>query len=490
MFLWVMLMSPIVTGVACGLIGHPKIREIVHGIGSVITFVLVIGVVYEIAQKSVVMAANQFFYADSLSALVLAIIGIVSFTASLHSIGYMRQEVADGHLNDVQLRNYYLWLHLFIATMLFVPIVNNLGMMWVGIEATTVVSAFLVAIYRKAESLEAAWKYLILCSVGIAFALLGLVVLYSSSVQVYGAAEDRLNWTFLIHAAQPLPAHLLLLSFVLLLVGYGTKVGLAPMHFWLPDAHSQAPSPASAMLSGALLNTAFLAILRMFAIVMRMEGVAFVSHLVLLFGLLSLFVAFPFILLQQDIKRMLAFSSVEQMGIIAFGIGIGGETGLAAALLQMFNHAMAKSTLFLTAGNMTQHYQTKNMSRMRGALRSMPYSGPIFLLAAFAVSGAPPFSLFTSEFALTATAFVQGHWFVSALFLLIIAAIFGVMVYQSGRVVLGVAPSRSEIQERFGWRVAPLFLPLLFVFAFGLFIPREVQGLLQHAALILEGRAQ
>ncbi len=487
--LW-MVLTPVVTGLVCGVTRQQRIQEIFHLIGSVATFVLVLFVVWDLAQCGSITAMNQFFYADALSAIVLLIVGIVSFTASLHSIGYMQKEVVDGHLHDTQLRSYYALLHLFIATMLFVPIVNNLGMMWVGIEATTVVSAFLVALYRTAESLEAAWKYLILCSVGIAFALLGLVVLYSSSVQVYGAAENRLNWTFLSHVSQPLPTHLLLLSFVLLLVGYGTKVGLAPMHFWLPDAHSQAPSPASALLSGALLNTAFLAILRMFAIVIRMDGSLFVSHIMLVFGLLSLFVAFPFILLQQDVKRMLAFSSVEQMGIIAFGIGIGGEVGLAAALLQMFNHAMAKSTLFMTAGNMTQHYQTKNMRRMRGALRSMPYSGPIFLVAAFAVSGAPPFSLFTSEFALTATAFADGYWFVSALFLVVIAAIFGVMVYQAGRVVLGDAPHRAQGKERGGWRTIPLLLPLSFVFLFGLFIPHAVLELLQHAALILEGRAQ
>lgn len=487
--LW-MVLAPVLTGLACGITVQRQLRILFHVIGSVVTFALVLYVVWDLAQHGSMEAFNQFFYADDVSAIILAIVGIVSFTASLHSIGYMQHEVSDGHIKVNQLRSYYLLLHLFIATMLFVPVVNNLGMMWVGIEATTVVSAFLVALYRTAEALEAAWKYLILCSVGIAFALLGLVVLYSSSVQVYGPAENRLNWTFLSRVAQPLPAHLLLLSFVLLLVGYGTKVGLAPMHFWLPDAHSQAPSPASALLSGALLNTAFFAILRMFAIVMRMEGSVFVSHLVLIFGILSLLVAFPFILLQQDIKRMLAFSSVEQMGIIAFAIGIGGEVGLVAALLQMFNHAMAKSTLFMTAGNMTQYYRTKNMGRMRGALQSMPYTGPFFLIAVFAVSGAPPFSLFTSEFAISANAFATGHWFVTALFLIVLAAIFGVMVYQSGRVLLGSTPHKEMVKERAGWTTIPLLLPLSFVLVFGLFIPHSVIEVLQHAALIIEGRAQ
>ncbi|MCY0876421.1 MAG: hydrogenase 4 subunit F [Firmicutes bacterium] len=478
---------PLLTAAACGLISSARWREVVHIVGTLLSTGAVVWLVSTVMTRGPIADNNGFFLVDSLSALLLIIVTLVTLTGALHSIGYIRHDALHGELSPRQLRAYYTWFHMFVATMYFALIVNNLGIVWVAIEGTTITSAFLVALYRKAEALEAAWKYLMLCSVGIAFALLGLIFLYSSAQTAYGPGDNRLNFIYLIHASHGLPTSALMIAFVLVLVGYGTKVGLAPLHFWLPDAHSQAPSPISAMLSGALLSTALYAILRIVIIVHHTHPSALVTGLCLAMGLLSLVVAFPFLLLQQDIKRMLAFSSVEQMGILLFGVGIGGEAGLLAVVLQMFNHAMAKSTLFMTAGNLVQQYHTKQMSRMRGVLKGSPFSGTVFVIATLALVGAPPFSLFTSEWALSAAGVSQGHPWLTLIFILLLAALFGATLYQLGRIVFG-RPTSVKLPATSQWSLWPLLIPLCFVVVFGLFIPAPFQNLFHSAAGVLEGR--
>ncbi len=485
--LFLLFLIPLLTAALCAPASPARVRETVHLLGSLATAACALLIVSQVVMHGPQTAAGNFFYVDSLSAALLLIVMLVSVTAALHSIGYVRGDVAHGELTERRVGGYYAWFHLFVAAMYFVLVVNNLGIVWVAIEATTLTSAFLVALYRKAEALEAAWKYLILCSVGIAFALLGLIILYAAAESFYGAGNNRLDFTFLAHTTHGLPGHLLLLAFVLTLAGYGAKVGLAPLHFWLPDAHSQAPAPISGMLSGALLNTALYGILRLVIIVQHSGATPLVSELCLTFGLLSVLVAFPFLLLQQDVKRMLAYSSVEQMGIVLFAVGIGGEAGYLAAILQMFNHAMTKSTLFFSAGNLTQQYRTKNMSRIRGALRASPFSGVVFLLATLALVGAPPFSLFSSEFALSAAGFDNGHAIVTGALVLLLAALFGVMIFQMGRMLFGVPP-RADVTRASPWMTWPLLVPVTFALVFGVFIPHAFQALFHHAALVLAGR--
>jgi len=484
---YVVVCLPIFTAFSCAIALSPRARERIHLLGSLLSTGAVLWLIETVLTHGPQLSASRFFFIDPLSALMLLIIALVSLIGSLHSIGYIRQDVAHGELSRGQERSYYTWFHAFVATMYFALVVNNLGIVWVAVEATTITSAFLVALYRKPESLEAAWKYLMLCSVGIAFALLGLIFLYSSAQSVYGPGNNRLNFSFLIHTTHGLPASLLLVSFILILVGYGTKMGLAPLHFWLPDAHSQAPSPISAMLSGALLNTALYGILRMVIVVNHSSPNTWVSHLCLAFGLLSMLVAFPFLLLQQDIKRMLAFSSVEQMGILLFGVGLGGKAGCLAVVLQMFNHAMTKSTLFMTAGNFVQQYRTKQIARIRGVLQGSSFSGSVFVIATLALVGAPPFALFSSEFALSAAGFTQGHPWLTGLFILLLAALFGATIYQLGRMAFG-RPARVKTPRTSGWSTWPLLIPVFFIVAFGLFIPHPFQLLFHSAARVLEGR--
>lgn len=472
----------------CAIAPGRRLQESVHAAGSAASFAAALILVARICTQGTADAAGGFFFMDPLSAVIVLIDGLVGLATALYSIGHIREEIALGRLSERQAKRYFVGFQLFAATLYFVPTANNLGILWVAIEATTVSSAFLVALYRSAESLEAAWKYLILCSVGIAFALLGLIVLYSSAVQAYGPAGNRLDFTFLASRPQPLPIRLTLTSFVLILAGYGTKAGLAPLHFWLPDAHSQSPSPVSAMLSGALLSTALFGVLRAVIVANHAAPAPFVSDTLIAFGLLSLFVAFPFLLLQNDVKRMLAFSSIEQMGILVFGAGIGGRAGFIAVTLQMFNHAMAKSTMFMAAGNLALRYGTKNIRQIRGSLRAMPFTASVLLLCALALTGAPPFSLFTSEFLLTAAGFAEGRPIVTAIFLLLLAAMFGVMLYQTSRMLFGRSV-RMQSRTMSLWTAWPLLMLIPFFATFGVFLPHFFQSLFYGAANVLEGRA-
>jgi hydrogenase-4 component F len=357
----------------------------------------------------------------------------------------------------------------------------------VGIEATTIISAFLVALYRKGEALEAAWKYLMICGAGIAIALLGVILLYSSVVNTVGSSPEILNWSFLKDSNVKLQPSMVSLSFVFLLVGLGTKIGFAPLHFWLPDAHSQAPSPISAVLSGVLLNCALLVLIRFAVIAENTISGELIRHLFIGFGTLSIVVAFPFIIVQQDLKRMLAFSTIEHMGIIAVAIGLGGVLGFTAALLQMFNHSMAKSLLFLTSGNMVQKYKTKQMTRITGGIKIMPITGFLLLISTLAITGVPPFNIFTSEFSIIAVGFSQGHPVVISFMIAGVASIFGAMLFHISKMVFGPARENLAVGDLSKWSTLPLILPFVFVVVFGVYIPPAVSNLIHQAAIIMGG---
>ena len=479
---------PFLTAVLILVSRRKSLIEKINGFGSLATTLLALHVVKNVLTRGPQSSFHQFFYVDALSAVVMTIVALVGLTAALHSIGYIRLERLDGALDDRQFRLYYTWYHLFIGTMMMVTIFNNLGLLWVSIEATTLVSAFLIAIYRKGEALEAAWKYLMVCSAGIVFALLGIVILYIAGVQELGPSNQVLNWTTLSNPALHLQPALVTLAFAFIMVGLGTKIGLFPMHFWLPDAHSQAPSPISAVLSGVLLNCAMLVLMRFETIAQHSVAGHFIQDLFIWFGLLSIIVAFPFILVQQDLKRMLAFSTVEHMGIIAVAVGIGGAVGFSAAMLQMFNHAMGKSLLFLLAGNLNQKYRTKSMVRIAGALRVLPFTGPVLLLASLAITGAPPFSVFTSEFAIFSAGFENGHGVVTSVSLMFVALIFTAMMFHLLKMSFGpAAREKLSVGELSPWHTYPLVIPLAFVVLFGLYQPHVAGSLIHQATQVLLG---
>jgi hydrogenase-4 component F len=336
--------------------------------------------------------------------------------------------------------------------------------------------------------LEAAWKYIIICTVGIVLALFGIVLLYLAAIPLIGGGNDALNWTVLMQIGHNLDPKLVKLAFVFILVGYGTKVGLAPMHTWLPDAHSQAPSPVSAMLSGVLLNCAFYGILRIHMISSTTLGSGFSSNLLLIFGIISVATALPFIMIQKDIKRLLAYSSIEHMGIIAAAVGIGGKLGVFGAFLHMLNHALTKSTLFFAAGNVTQHYRTKRIDKIRGTLTATPVSGTVLLLGLLAIAGAPPFSIFLSEVAIFSAGFLQERYWETGLMLALIALAFAGIIHAAIKMSFGAVPNRVRTKEKGILRSVILIVPLCLVLILGVYIPPPLEGCLEQIVHILGGQ--
>lgn len=425
-------------------------------------------------------------YVDLLGALLFVLIAFVGLAAALYSCSYMRQEVEKGQLSERQVLTYYALFHVWVLIMVAAVIVENLGFLWIAIEATTLVSAVLVGLYERKTSLEAAWKYVILCGAGIAFALLGLTLLYSTAVRAGLDPATALNWTDLAASAKKLDPAAVRMAFALVLLGFGTKAGLAPMHSWIPDAYSQAPTPV-AMLSTVLTNTALYGVLRFHVVAQASLSPTFSSNVLLVFGLISLGMAVLFILVQRDFKRLLAYSSVEHMGLICVGVGLGGPVGLFGAVLHMVGHTMGKCLLFMTAGNAAHRYHTARIERIQGALRALPVTGPLMIVGAMAITGMPPTSLFLSEFSIVAAGFDTGKLWVSVLVLLGIALAFAGMVLHLREMALGDVPHGIQTGERFTWSSVPMLLPLVAVVLLGIWIPGPFAAIMRQVAGLLGG---
>ena len=396
---------------------------------------------------------------DSLGLLFLSITSSLFLAAAFYATGYLAREARTDHrdseegmlFSNAPEATFTGCLLLFLSTMTLVAASQHFGILWVAVEATTLASAPLIHFHRHHRSLEATWKYLLICSVGIAVALLGNFFLAAAvSPGAGGQDPQALSMTVqqLVAHAAGLNVTWLKAAFLLFLVGYGTKMGLAPLHTWLPDAHSEAPSVISALLSGALLNCAFLAILRVYSVLAAAGLAPFCQQLLIAFGLLSMGFAAVFIIVQVDFKRMLAYSSVEHMGILALGIGVGGAAGLGA-LLHTVNHSLTKAMLFLVAGNIIAVYKTKSTSQVRGLLRTLPVSGVLWVAGFLAITGSPPFGPFMSELKILMAA-MQNHLVASVICLALLAIIFVGMA----RIVLpmafgrrgdaGILPARGE----------------------------------------------
>jgi hydrogenase-4 component F len=485
MIIEILLLVPLVTGILCYLLKNRRAIEAVSTVGSALVLALGGYTVYEVFTSGII--DQGIWFVDGLSAYMLAIISFIGFMVALYSLGYIGREYDDKEIDLGKVRYYYLFLHVFIFTMILVCVSNNLGIMWIAIEATTLASAFLVGFYDRDTSVEAAWKYIIICSVGITLALLGTILAYASSINALGESSNALNWSVLAANAGSLDPTLLKLSFVLILIGYGTKVGLAPMHTWLPDAHSQAPTPISALLSGVLLNCAMYGILRYHIIMTRALGPGFSGTLLLIFGFLSLLTAAAFIILQKDYKRLLAYSSIEHMGIIAIGFGIGGPIAIFGALLHMLNHALTKTLMFFGAGNILQKFKTKNIAEVRGIATLMPATAVLFLAGAFAITGSPPFSIFISEFTILWASISQGDYIVSALYIILLTAIFGGFIYYVTKMVFGEpAPGTIKGEVSRTNLVVMAFLAIM-ILIMGLYIPAHINSALNSISAIFTG---
>ncbi|BBZ50209.1 hypothetical protein H7H82_14565 [Mycobacterium heidelbergense] len=408
---------------------------------------LSIRLVFWIGDHHVLSALSGFIYVDGLSAFFLFTVAVVVLLSSLGSAAYLRAQESSGHLNSLQVRIYFGFFGAFAALMLASLGTGNLGMLFVLIEASTLASAALVGLEAQSRSLEAAWKYIIISSLGVTIALVGTMFLFYSGTGLPLTDNLRLTWPYLFQHASELAHPAVKLAFLLAVVGYGTKVGLAPMHTWLPDAHSEAPSPTSAMLSAALLNTGMYAIIRFLAIARIGLGTHYVQVVMLSFGFASVLVGALFLVTTTNFKRLFAYSSVEHMGIIAIALGFGGQLGLYGAMLHTLNHAIGKAVLFLASGDVVLAYRTREARKVHGLLTTLPLSGTVLMLATFSILGSPPFGLFLSELTIVRAGFADGGlWLPLALLLLLVIA-FVAFARRTMPMIVGEPREQSGVRQ-------------------------------------------
>ena len=424
---------------------------------------------------------GEFLRADALSTLLALCVSMVGALAAWLGPGLGKGEGYDA----AQTRRFRIFGNLFTFTMLFAVTSNNVGFMWIAIEATTITSAMLIPLHVTKASVEASWKYILIGSIGIALAFGGTVLGYFDFVNLVGRQEAALNWTVLRASAPQLHPEVIQLAFVFILIGYGTKAGLAPMHTWLPDAHSEAPSPLSAMMSGVLLAVALYAVIRWEAVVNAAVGTGFTDGLYIALGVLSIAIAAFSLVIQRNYKRMLAYSSIEHTGLICVGLALG-PLGTFAAMLHLLNHALAKSTIFFLAGRVLHRYGTTEIGRVSGLLKVMPWTGGLFAAGILAVIGLPPFGLFISEFALFRAGFAAGRPWLMGLVLALLAVAFVSVIGHLNRMLYGAPTAGVPVGERDLWPLVPLGACVAALVVLGVVLPAPLQTLLRQIVEIVE----
>jgi hydrogenase-4 component F len=497
MLLIALLLIPVAAAVASFFVRRREAMEVVNVAGFGIVFLVAVALAAQVLAAGTVSLCNGFFYADALSALVILLTASVALVCSTYSIGYLRDDQQSGALGDdlsgmeqiAHLRMYYSLTPLLVFSMMFMAMANNLGVMWAAMEITTLTSVFLVTFYGKVTSLEAAWKYAIIGGVGLSMALFGTLVTYYAGRGLTGSqALSGLNWSVLAQHAAQLDKTSMRLAFVLVLMGYGTKAGLAPMHTWKPDAYSEAPVPSAAILSSALLNCALYCLIRFYILTSRCLGAQYPGHLLLLFGLLSMGVSVPFILVQKNYRRLLAYHTIDHAGIMVTALGIGGALGSLGLMLHMVFHTIAKSLLFLCAGNVSQHFRTDLFSKIKGGvMRAMPLTGVVFLMAMLAIIGMPPFSLFQSEFLIVRAAIVGGHVLTGILFVLFGTGVFAGAIVHVGGMILGPRGD-APVAARRPWRDGSLLALASALVVIAFWVPAPLLELMRQAARLVSGQ--
>ncbi|MFC5182496.1 proton-conducting transporter transmembrane domain-containing protein [Actinomadura harenae] len=437
-----------------------------------------------------------FLRADALSAYMLIVIGAVALLASLAAPSYLAAEKAAGHATDADLRRYGVLSQAFVAAMALAVLAASLGVLWVAVEATTILTAFLVGFRRTRNATEAAWKYVVICSAGIALAFLGVVLLHFAARHAHVPASGALDWAPLVQHARALDAGVTRIAVALLVLGFGTKAGLAPMHAWLPDAHSQAPAPVSALMSGVLLSVAFYAVLRVRVIADAALGAGFTRTLLLIVALASLAVAASLLLAQRDYKRLLAYSSIEHMGLLALGTAIGTPLALTAVLLHVLGHGLAKSVAFLASGFVHQAVGSSRIEDVRGLLARGPLVAGCLAAGLLALLGFPPFSLFASELGIVRAGFDAGLGWAVGIALALLAVVLAGIGARTSLMLLGT-PSGRPGPGAATFPAAPirpavpaalaLLLGLAACAALGV-TAWPLHSLLHHATAVLEGR--
>jgi len=466
--------------------------------GATLTFLLAAGVASQVLRSGPLSLWDGFLYADALSALVILLNASVALVCSFYAVGYLREDERTGALDGeagshgaaVKLRMYYSLTPLLVFSMVLVTLANNLGVMWAAIELTTLASVFLVTFYGNVTSLEAAWKYAMIGGVGLSMALFGTLLTYYAGHKLPGSdGLAGLNWSNLVNQAAQLDKTSMRMAFILILLGYGTKAGLAPMHTWKPDAYSEAPVPSAAILAAAMLNCAIYGLVRFYVLTSRCLGAEYPGNLLLLLGLFSMGIAVPFVLVQKNFRRMLAYSTIDQAGMMITALGLGGKLAAFALMLHMTFHTVAKSLLFLSAGNIYQCFKTDLFQKLKGGvLRVLPLTGATFCLGTMAVVGMPPFGLFQSEFLMIRTAFGTEHFLAGAFFILFGLGVFtGVTLHVSG-MLLGTSEEPRAAWHP--WRDTPIVILAVLLIVTGFWLPAPLLELIRRASLVVSGGVQ
>ncbi|CAG4884518.1 Hydrogenase-4 component F homolog [Georgfuchsia toluolica] len=474
---------PLFGALVLALVGHRNYAPELNVIFSLGTLLAAAALTTQVINYGPVFAWDRQFFIDPLNVFLVTLTAFVGFTTSLFSRPYMRVERDHGRMTPRRLRLYHSMYQLFSFTMLVALMTNNMGILWVAMEAATLTTVMLVSVYRTAASLEAAWKYFILCGVGIALALFGTVLLYMASAKVLTTGGGALLWTSLYTVKTQLDPNIITLAFAFLFIGYGTKVGLVPMHNWLPDAHAEGPTPVSAVLSGLLLNVALYAVLRCKMLADGALHRPLAGQLMIGFGLVSVVVAAFLLSRQKDVKRMFGYSSIEHMGIITFAFGLGGPVANFAGLLHMTVHSLIKSAIFFAVGHATQKAGTQIMDEIRGLIKVSPTVGWGLLLGTFAILGMPPFGVFASEFLILTTAMRELPW-ATPFLLLALGVAFASIFGRVQPMVFGDTTARPLAHSP---ALLPVFVHLGLGLMLGLYIPPYLDTWYRQAASMITG---
>jgi hydrogenase-4 component F len=489
----ILVVLPLCTTLVCLRATH-RVAALVTALTGIAAFVLAAALVPAGIDHTI--TAVRYLRADSLSLIFLLGTCFLYATVAIYSVGYLADEERAVRAGTAEQQAsfarhsalFYVGLNAFAWSMICAPLVNGLALLWIAVEITTVVSALLVALDNTEGATEAAWKYVLIASSGLGIGLLATIFMYYAGAQVLGQSYD-LAFDPLISAASQSPQTPVRLAFVLAVVGYGTKVGFFPVHTWLPDAHAEAPTPVSALLSGSLLAVSFYAILRYYQISVAALGPRFPQMVLLVFGVLSLLLAALYLLEQSDIKRLLAYSSVEHMGILAIGMSFGAPIALSGVLLHVLAHAAAKGNAFMGAGVLVRKFGTKELGRMADGIGLLPWSGPMFLMAVFALSAMPPFGLFRSEFQIVSGGFTHPrNAAAAALVCLVTLAFLGLtlattrILFRPKPIVSGTLDAARVRGEPSRWMVAPVVGGVVVLLVLGVAPPSDLVNLLDHGA--------
>jgi len=479
--LLLILCVPLAGAVLLGLAGDRRWAAEANAAISLVTLLGAVALAAKVVGQGSLVLLSELFFVDAFNVFLVTLTAFVGFTTSLFSRAYMRVEQERGRLTGRRLRLYHGMYQAFMLTMFVALLSNNVGILWVAMEAATLATVLLVSLYRTPQSVEAAWKYFILCGVGIAQALFGTILLYLAAERVLGAGGSALLWTHLNEVKDQLEPTVLGIAFVFLLVGYGTKIGLVPLHNWLPDAHAEGPTPISAVLSGLLLNVALYAVVRNKVLVDAALGTHLPGYLMMGFGLLSVLVAAFFLYRQKDVKRLFAYSSIEHMGIATFAFGMGGAVAAFGGLLHMTAHSLTKSAIFFAVGHAAQKTGTQSIDGIRGLVHVSPAVGWGLMVGGIAILGIPPFGVFASEFLILTTA-MRDHPWAAPLLLLGLGVAFGSIFTRLQAMVFGDTTAKRLAHPP---ALLPVFVHLALVLILGLYMPPYLAAWYRQAAAML-----